>query len=46
MRSVDELVLSIQDRISLPILEDDRFNKAAVIRILNEVNQEQIAPFY
>lgn len=44
MRSVDELVLSVQDRISLPISDEDRFNKAAVVRIFNETLQEQIAP--
>lgn len=44
MRSVSELVLAVQDRCSLPLLDGDRFDRAAVIRIMNEVLEEQVTP--
>lgn len=44
MKSVDELIVSIQDRISLPITDEDRWSRAAVIRTANEVCQEQVMP--
>ena len=44
MKSISELILDIADRISLPLLDDDRFNAAAVIRVINSVNTEQTAP--
>jgi hypothetical protein len=44
MLSISELVLQIQDRISLPINDEDRFNTAALVRIINSVNTEQVAP--
>jgi hypothetical protein len=44
MRSVSELVLSVQDRCSLPLQDGDRFDRAAVIRIMNEVLEEEVTP--
>jgi len=44
MKSVSELVLSVQDRISLPITDEDRFDRPAVVRIFNEVISEQVTP--
>lgn len=44
MKTVDHIIAEIQDRISLPITDEDRWNKAAVIRVMNSVCTEQIMP--
>lgn len=44
MKNVDELILEITDRISLPISSDDRFDRAAVIRVMNACLTEQVMP--
>lgn len=44
MRSVSELITSIENRISLPLLSEDRWSRSAVILTMNEVQQEQVTP--
>lgn len=44
MKTVSDLILEIQDRISLPINTDDRWDRAAVIRTMNSVCTEQLMP--
>lgn len=44
MKSITELILDVQDRISLPINDEDRVDTAMLIRTINSVNTEQVAP--
>ena len=44
MLNVSDLIVQISDRISLPLQSEDRFDIPAVIRIINSVNTEQVAP--
>lgn len=44
MRSVSELILDIQDRISIPLDNEDRWNRSAVIRTMGLTIQEQVTP--
>jgi len=44
MKSISELVLDTQDRISIPLGDEDRWNTTAIVRAINSVNTEQVAP--
>lgn len=44
MKTVQELILDVQDRISLPLDDDDRWSTAALIRAFNNALDDKLTP--
>lgn len=44
MKTVQELILGVQDRISLPLDDDDRWSTAALVRAINDALDDRLTP--
>jgi hypothetical protein len=44
MKTIQELILDVQDRISLPLDDDDRWNTSALIRAFNNALDDKLTP--
>jgi len=44
MKSIQDLILDIQDRISLPLDDEDRWSTAALVRTMNNVMDDKLTP--
>lgn len=44
MKSIQDLILDVQDRISLPLDDEDRWSTAALVRTMNNVMDDKLTP--
>lgn len=44
MKTIQELILDVQDRISLPLDDDDRWSTAALVRAFNNALDDKLTP--
>ena len=44
MKTIQELILDVQDRISLPLDDDDRWNISALVRAFNNALDDKLTP--
>lgn len=44
MKTIQELILDVQDRVSLPLDDDDRWSTAALIRAFNNALDDKLTP--
>lgn len=44
MKTIQELILDVQDRISLPLDDDDRWSTAAIVRAFNNALDDKLTP--